>query len=54
MRLCIPARRHAVMRGLLCPVLTNPPDQSIGRTFTDDILVAVSEASASGIRALVV
>lgn len=35
-------------------VLADPPDNAIGRAFVDDLLVAVHEASASDIRALVV
>ncbi|MEV5807249.1 enoyl-CoA hydratase/isomerase family protein [Streptomyces parvulus] len=35
-------------------VLGNPPDNQISRSFADDLLVAVHEASASGIRALVI
>jgi enoyl-CoA hydratase/carnithine racemase len=35
-------------------LLNNPPDQSLGRQFADDLLAAVHQASESDIRALVV
>ncbi|MGW2689997.1 enoyl-CoA hydratase/isomerase family protein [Streptomyces sp. NPDC001414] len=35
-------------------VLSNPPDNALGREFADDLLVAVHEASASDIRALII